>query len=634
MLKFKLSEIRIKNFLSYKDAKFSDLNNINVLIGKNNSGKSNLIKIIKFLQENSKSNEFDPLILYDSSEEIDAEIILTFELSQNYRQKILENFYKGDFLFRVFPTDEAHKGYLKRKEWNKKEIALAWLLKKGFFNYFKFYINHNKEKKNLYLEKISVVHTEYKQEQLLYTVRKSGNFPEILINNYRLNNSQSKTFKAYFTQFPAVTAKDIQYNTLYQSVRLIPHNVVNSSMINPVFIIALLEILGVFLANIKIIPHDRRYRAEFDRNNLIETKLSLDGSNFVKYLDMLISTDKKEWVDELNNELKNYFPDIKEVTKTVNKVDNSVLILKEEGLQTRIKLDKMGAGILNIAFFLTWIKFLRKNYFLFIEEPELFIFPGLQKKILQKFLEVSEDIQIFITTHSIHFLSYEEKKSSVYSIQKVYNQSIIYRIPTVDFPEIIKDMCSILDEYENQQLIIYNDKLWNKFVQKSLKGEEDNLWDFKEILDWWNPHCGKKDKKQVQFAEKVAGFANANGGVIIIGIKNDKPREIVGVDKIEARGININKIIEQRTNIKATSYILRAILIQTQKNEEKYCLFLFIPQIKKTIEVRTIDSTISYPLRVGFEVIKKERTEIENIKQTVFLNNFNFVYIIKEYTET
>ena len=64
-MKFKLSEVRIKNFLSYKDVTFSGINKYNVLIGKNNSGKSNLIKIMKFLHSNCQNNEF----LYDSKEE-------------------------------------------------------------------------------------------------------------------------------------------------------------------------------------------------------------------------------------------------------------------------------------------------------------------------------------------------------------------------------------------------------------------------------------------------------------------------------------------------------------------------------------------------------------------------------------
>ncbi len=75
-MKFKLSEIRIRNFLSYMDVTFSEINRFNVLIGKNNSGKSNLLKIMKFLQNNAKTDEFDKSFLYDSKEVLEMHILL------------------------------------------------------------------------------------------------------------------------------------------------------------------------------------------------------------------------------------------------------------------------------------------------------------------------------------------------------------------------------------------------------------------------------------------------------------------------------------------------------------------------------------------------------------------------------
>ncbi len=111
-MKFKLSEVRIKNFLSYKDATFSGINKYNVLIGKNNSGKSNLIKIMKFLHSNCQNNEFDPSILYDSKEDIDAELILTIKLSNDYRTEILELLYKRQYLYKIFNDNETKEGFL------------------------------------------------------------------------------------------------------------------------------------------------------------------------------------------------------------------------------------------------------------------------------------------------------------------------------------------------------------------------------------------------------------------------------------------------------------------------------------------------------------------------------------------
>jgi len=208
-MKFKISEVRIKNFLSYKDVTFSGINKYNVLIGKNNSGKSNLIKIMKFLHSNCQNNEFDPSVLYDSRKNIDAELILTIELTKDYRTEILDLLYKGQYLYRVFIDNETKEGFLRRNQWNRKDRALPWLLEKGFFNYFKFYIKYYKDKKNLFLDKITVVHNEYDTEQIVYKIQEERDKDKILLNNYVLNDKQSMKFETYFTYFSSFEASEV-----------------------------------------------------------------------------------------------------------------------------------------------------------------------------------------------------------------------------------------------------------------------------------------------------------------------------------------------------------------------------------------------------------------------------------------
>lgn len=66
-MNFKLTDIRIKNFLSFKDVSFTDFKDdkiigfkdYNVLIGKNNAGKSNLFKILIELKEVLRGKSFD-----------------------------------------------------------------------------------------------------------------------------------------------------------------------------------------------------------------------------------------------------------------------------------------------------------------------------------------------------------------------------------------------------------------------------------------------------------------------------------------------------------------------------------------------------------------------------------------------
>ncbi|MBA7680772.1 hypothetical protein ES703_89093 [subsurface metagenome] len=57
-MELKLEKIEFFHFLSYVTAEFSNLKNYNVLIGKNNSGKSNLFKIFRMLKENYQNGFF------------------------------------------------------------------------------------------------------------------------------------------------------------------------------------------------------------------------------------------------------------------------------------------------------------------------------------------------------------------------------------------------------------------------------------------------------------------------------------------------------------------------------------------------------------------------------------------------
>ena len=87
-MKFRLTDIFINNFYGYKEAKFSDLKNYNVLIGKNNAGKSNLFRVLNLLQNLYNKQKIEKDALYDKNENLSASIDLTFELSKLYRKNL------------------------------------------------------------------------------------------------------------------------------------------------------------------------------------------------------------------------------------------------------------------------------------------------------------------------------------------------------------------------------------------------------------------------------------------------------------------------------------------------------------------------------------------------------------------
>ncbi|EIK2332036.1 AAA family ATPase, partial [Salmonella enterica] len=71
-----IKSIKIKNLLSYDEIHISDIKDINCIIGRNNTGKSNLLKLIRFFYTKLERREALPPKLnnnYSSYGEISIE---------------------------------------------------------------------------------------------------------------------------------------------------------------------------------------------------------------------------------------------------------------------------------------------------------------------------------------------------------------------------------------------------------------------------------------------------------------------------------------------------------------------------------------------------------------------------------
>ena len=192
-------------------------------------------------------------------------------------------------------------------------------------------------------------------------------------------------------------------------------------------------------------------------------------------------------------------------------------------------------------------------------------------------------------------------------------------------------MESTSEEYEKQQLIFYNNDFWNRFVHKTIDKLEDQLWDFKKTLDWWHPDCKDKKQKQIDFSEKVASFANSDGGIILIGITNKKPRIVVGVEKPEEKMKTVSRTLTRLTNLKLSDFLLRSISIKSSDGISNECFLLAIAQTTNYIEVKGVNGRLSYPIRKGSELILVNIETIIKNKENVNRNNYNFFYKIAEF---
>ena len=78
--------------------------------------------------------------------------------------------------------------------------------------------------------------------------------------------------------------------------------------------------------------------------------------------------------------------------------------------------------------------------------------------------------------------------------------------------------------------LVTNPGFWSASIRKMMDYVlEDQLWDFKETLAMWHTSGDQKRRLEVGFCERIAAFANAHGGAMVIGISDKVPRKIVGL---------------------------------------------------------------------------------------------------------
>lgn len=625
------------NLLSYKKANFSDIKNYNVLIGKNNAGKSNLFKIFKALVLNAQEGIFTESIVFNGEEQDRTEISLTLELCNKFREKLFRILYECNYIKKVNLNLQTKEGKELRSnfhgvKWNEKNYALKWLVDQDFFNFIKIIIEFSN--KHIIIRKIDLISKKYSISQPLLKIEIDEK------NNYKgfvqsLTNlaGMLDNFEDFFTH--------TNFKEFSEVVRFSLRDFLNRGYgelerrENPVLAIIIKDYLRSFFESIFIIPDKRRFGKDAPTSNVLETEFDFTGYSFVKYVHKLLVTDNKKWLDDLNEQLKYFFTNADEITQIVDNNDMTVLILKEKGITMKFTMENMGSGILNIAFFIASMKLLNKDKILLIEEPELFLYPGLQARIRDMFLEFSKDNQVFITTHSNKFLYDDENKCAVFSIEKVDNKTDAYNVPKKLFLELIKNLEFSFTEREEELLIIEDNTFWKEFINRAKEDDqvESRLWDFKQTLDMWEADVNLKKKKQIEFCENVISFANADGGVIIIGITNEPPRKIIGVEHKETKINDCTEKILRWIRPKIDFFHIKSITIEDNNGIPKTCLLLVIGQTKKELRVQLEDGTCLFKVRLESGKQPIELEYIEKRKEEVLQTNYRFLYLFKKYLD-
>lgn len=194
-----------------------------------------------------------------------------------------------------------------------------------------------------------------------------------------------------------------------------------------------------------------------------------------------------------------------------------------------------------------------------------------------------------------------------------------------------------IEKYRIQTELLTKESFWRSFITKAMDDRriEVQLWDFKETFEMW--HLKRKDKEEaeIKFCEQVAAFANAGGGVIIVGITDSPHRTIVGIGDLENKLKSAKLVLNRHIKYNGEHIHFQQVMIRNSENKEKNCLVIVVAQTKGVVSVKDQSGKFSYPLRLetGLERVDRERIMNSKREREVLHDNYDFLSSLNKFIE-
>lgn len=405
----------------------SNLSKINIFLGSNNSGKSNLMrKIIKIPQLNFIPHDKNFLEIYD----------LIIDLG-NLIDSILNRYQIADYA--------------------------------GIKNQYS------------HLEKSKFVIEE------LNNIQEYISFLEILIN---ISGTPGVGYNAgdYYKNFNNHDRINDEFNELGSKYKKTIESLVEDAFLEYKF-------KRVYIPTLRGLRTLEENNSDWYKNRTIKDYFSgmefdtvFTGLNLYRELQNLLlgSLNDREKVVEYQKFLGETFFNGEPIT-LIPSIGSDVVTVKI-GQEKELKIHELGDGIQSIII-QTFPLFanMNENMLIFIEEPELYLHPGLQRKLLETFmLDEFSGFQFFLTTHSNHLLdvTLDLEKISIYSFKKELetNESrekkALFTVENVSNEE--NDLLDMLG-VQNSSVYLSNCTIWVEgitdryYVRRYLKLYQDYL---------------------------------------------------------------------------------------------------------------------------------------------------------------
>ncbi|MDE6251336.1 MAG: AAA family ATPase [Lachnospiraceae bacterium] len=409
----RIKYIHIKNFKSFEDETV-ELNNLNILLGANASGKSNTISIFRFINN---------IMLYGLDDAI--------SLLGGIDYVVNANLGKSNPIYLKFILD------LGDDEWinciDRKRDRAVWLDEIRC----EFEIVPHKRGMGYKIGK-EIVDIEYKQ------------------CDYNNKEELEKSEKKYVITYKR-NAKKVVYSILNET--LYDEEILNKGMgaefitriINDEanekkeLILSILDVVmpPMFNDMIRIYDFDPRLM-KTSSSITSKRRLEEDGSNIANVLQKILRNRNEK--AKLLNLLIDCLPFIKQID-IQNNVDKSISYrIKENYNNKAFYSNFLSDGTVNMLALIIALYFENSSGIIILEEPERNLHPQLMDKIVEMAREMSKEKQIIITTHNPELVRYADLDAILFAQRTVEGYTKINKpINSFTVKQFIKSELGIED---------------------------------------------------------------------------------------------------------------------------------------------------------------------------------------------
>ncbi|MBO0936882.1 AAA family ATPase [Fibrella sp. HMF5335] len=396
------NSIRLVNFFSFSDTTIMLESGVNILVGINGSGKSNLIKAIRLLKEGIGGTGLAKLILdewggfdnmvYCGNEEIindKNKIVLSFRINNN-----VANHYGFHF------TDETYYDIIIQKSASTN-------------NYF--------IKEKLYQPKVN-------RSDFIFLNFTDGKGQ---INERVDPEDENSKAKMRLIRYEDYDPQELALNKVFDTDRYLAVSSIRR-----------------MLSDIAIYNHFDTTSASRIRRPVLPTstpRLLGDGSNLAQVLNTFKIQDRKtdiairELLSQINSQFEDY---------NFNFIGGNIeLMLQEQNLGKSIHVSHISDGTLRFMCLLAVLLNPKRGRLVCIDEPELGLHPDMVQHIAEAIQKASTQSQLFVATHSEHLLNRFDIEQ-IRVVEKDENNGTVVKQYSAD---------DFAGWYENYQLV---GKMW------------------------------------------------------------------------------------------------------------------------------------------------------------------------------